>query len=231
MMFPCFHSKLRSTPLSPGISRPSLNTKWLISNKIIELHETQDLLLIIFPLYAHSIHTRSNSTTSPLSNYIPIKVQRFAGISMWGIYFQLYSMGKSNYIPISIHIPTFKCQISHDFAMISSKPMKSHRVPMENGPPPCARPRSVAPARGGAAPSGADDLWPGPGLGISWILWIWHGMVNLFGRKNPKKKRKKRGHLLLVVLVMFHFFWKKPRMKLRIQGWGWWAWILNGDNL
>ena len=204
MMFPCFHSKLRSTPLSPGISRPSLNTKWLISNKIIELHETQDLLLIIFPLYAHSIHTRSNSTTSPLSNYIPI----------------------------SIHIPTFKCQISHDFAMISSKPMKSHRVPMENGPPPCARPRSVAPARGGAAPSGADDLWPGPGLGISWILWIWHGMVNLFGRKKPEKKNGKKG-----VIFCWLFWWcsiffeKKPRMKLRIQGWGWWAWILNGDNL
>ena len=48
--------------------------------------------------------------------------------------------------------------------MIFSKPMEfPSGFPMETGPPRCARPRSVAPARGAAAPSGADDRWPGPG--------------------------------------------------------------------
>ena len=76
----------------------------------------------------------------------------------------------SNYIPWGnptiFPYPSISPLSNVRFPMISpwfpQNPLKSHRVPMENGPPPCARPRSGAPARGGAAPSGANDLWPGP---------------------------------------------------------------------
>jgi len=102
---------------------------------------------------------------------------------------------------------------------------------MENCPPPCARPRSVAPARGGAAPSGADDLWPGPlgeTGGFPWgNSWDFVDFVDLtrhgqsFWQSNPKKTNGKKWSSFAGCFGDVCFFLKKkPRMKLRIQGWG-----------